>query len=807
MTNKIRGRQTGLIGQTGKTHHIIAAFFLSIATAFAVLPQAVQAQNYRFTSVSIEGNKRIETGTILSYAGIARGQTVSAAELNDAYQRILASGLFETVELTPRGGTLVIVVKEYPTINRINFEGNKRLKDQDLEGFIESKPRLVFSPTQAERDAETIAEAYNQNARLGARVIPKVIRRSDNRVDLVFEIFEGGVTEIERIGFVGNRVYSDSRLRRVLESKQAGFLRALIKRDQFLEDRLQFDQQVLRDFYFSRGYIDFRTTGVNAELARERNGYFLTFNVEEGQQFRFGEITTTSEIPEAEAEEFQAILRIRPGVVYSPTLVENSIARMERYAIKKGIDFLRVEPRIVRNDRDLTLDVEFVLSKGPRIFVERIDIEGNATTLDRVVRRQFKVVEGDPFNPREIRESAERIRALGYFEKADVTAREGSSANQVIVDVDVEEKTTGSLGFGGSYSTDNGFGLNVQFQEDNFLGRGQRLNFTVAGTSGSRNYSVQFLEPAFLGRDVAFSFDIGYIETTGRNAYFNTEVANLGFGLEFPIGERSRLGVNYKLNATDISYDANFGQDTTPANGVRDCMEDGPAAVCLGDVIVSEANQGRRTKSSVGYTYTFDSRLTGLNPNSGVLFSFGQDIGGLGGDVEFLKSTAKVIAQTKVLNEEVTLRATFAGGMLNTNNGSSRVTDRFLFERDIMRGFAPDGIGPREVLAAEGVNDALGGNMFVTASLEAQFPLGLPEEYGITGGVFYDVGSVWGLDSGTQALSANIVGEPFDLRQVIGVSVFWKTPVGPLRLNWSKALKKRAFDKEQQFELTISTEF
>ena len=517
------------------------------------------AQNYSFNSVAVEGNKRIETGTILTYAGIARGETVSAGDINEAYQRILASGLFESVEIVPQGGKLVIKVTEFPTINQISFEGNERLKDNELSSFIKLKPRLVFSPTQAERDAVTLTEAYAENGRLAARITPKIIRRSDNRVDLVFEIFEGGNTEVSRIGFVGNQVYSDRRLRRVLESKQAGLLRALIRKDTFVEDRLQFDQQVLRDFYVSRGYVDFRTTAVNAELARERDGYFLTFNVEEGQQFAFGEITTISEIEDVDSEVYQDTIKLRAGETYSPSLVENAIARMERLAIRNGQPFLRVEPRITRNDRDLTLDVEFVLSKGERIFVERIDIEGNATTLDRVVRRQFRVAEGDPFNPREIRESAERIRALGFFGDAQVNAREGSTPNTVIVDVDVAEKPTGSLNFGGTYSTDNGFGLVAQYTETNFLGRGQTVRFRASGATDNTNYGLYFEEPAFLGRDVKFFFDIGILESESANANYNTSKGIFATGLEFPLGERARLGVNYKLDATKMSVSQRHG--------------------------------------------------------------------------------------------------------------------------------------------------------------------------------------------------------------------------------------------------------
>ena len=396
---------------------LIVIFSLVLATIFVSKP--ADAQSFRFTSLAIEGNQRIATETIITLADIARGETVTAGQLNAASQRIQDSGFFEEVEVIPQGSQLLIQVKEFPTINRIAFEGNKKIKDEDLVTIVQSRARQVFSPSRAESDAAEISRAYVQTGRVAARVTPKIIRRSDNRVDLVFEIFEGRGIEIQRVSFVGNQAYSDRRLRRVVESKQAGLLRAIIARDTFVEDRLSFDEQVLTDFYFSRGYVDFRVTGTNAEIARERYAYFVTFNIQEGQQFRFGEITTTSELPEAVAAEYQSVLRIRPGVVYSPTLVENSIARMERLGIANGVDFMRVEPRITRDDRNLELDIEFVLVRGPRVFIERIDIQGNTTTLDRVIRRQFDVVEGDPFNPRQIRESAERIRALGYFSESE----------------------------------------------------------------------------------------------------------------------------------------------------------------------------------------------------------------------------------------------------------------------------------------------------------------------------------------------------------------------------------------------------
>ena len=749
--------------------HVITALCLVVIA----LSAPAQAQSYRFTDVTIEGNQRIEGDTILSFAGIARGETVSAGELNAAYQRILDSGLFEAVEIEPQGNRLVIRVTEFPTINRIAFEGNNKLKNEDLEGFIQSKPRQVFSPTQAERDAATIAEAYAQNGRVSARVTPKVIRRSDNRVDLVFEVFEGKAIEIKRIGFSGNRVYSDRRLRRAIQSKQAGLLRALISSDTFVEDRVAFDKQVLTDFYNSRGYVDFRVTGVNAELARERDAYFITFTVQEGQQFRFGEITTVSEYSGVEAEAYHDTLKLRSGVVYSPDVVENAIARMERLGVKQGVDFLRVEPRVTRNDRDLTLDVEFVLQRGPRVFVERIDIEGNTTTLDRVIRRQFDTAEGDPFNPRAIRQAAERIRALRFFEDVDVNAREGSRPDQVVIETQVKETTTGSVSIGASFSTNSGLGLQFGLRERNFLGRGQQLNFNILGTGDTLNYNIGFVEPAFLGRDVAFGLDFAFQETDSDNSLFDTAIGVFRPSLTFPTGENGRLSVFYNGRYEDMS-------DHNGTSGI----------------LQAEVNQGDLWTSAMGYDYSFDTRRTGLDPKSGILLSFGQELAGLGGDNEYIKTTARLVGQTSVLNEEVTLRAIAEGGAIEFNSGqNSRFINRF--NDQVIRGFEPNGMGP-----VEGT-EHLGGNYFAAVKFEAEFPLGLPDEYGITGGAFYDIGSIWGVES--RGFTVN--SENFEARHVVGVSVFWESPFGPLRMNFSEALSSEPGDIEQNFNLTVRTDF
>lgn len=772
-------------GRIGAMRQAFAALFVGV-----LLTTAAFAQSFQFSSVEIEGNRRVEAGTILSFAGISRGEQIGAGRLNSATQSLLASGLFESVELEPRGSTLVIKVQEFPTINRINVEGNRRIKDEPLVALLSSKPRRVYSPTIAEQDAELIAQAYAQQGRLTATVTPSIIRRSDNRVDLVFEVTEGRVVEVERLSFTGNRAFSERRLRRVLQTKQAGIFRQFIGTDTFIEDRIEFDKQVLSDFYQSRGYVDFEILTVASELTRNRDGFLLTFSVREGQQFSFGEVTVVSLLDDVDDFDFQDALKVREGGTYSPSVVENNIARLERRALELGQNFVRVEPRVTRNDRDLTLDVTYELSRGPRVFVERIDIEGNNTTLDRVIRRQFKIVEGDPFNPREIRQSAERVRALGYFGNAEVSAREGSSPEQVVVDVDVEEAPTGSLSFGASYGTTSGLGLAIQFRERNFLGRGQTLAFGFNTAAGSESFDFNFVEPSVMDRDLSFGLRGFYGTTDSEFATYNTESANLSPSLTFPVSENGKLSLRTTFGFDEIT-DVEDGTNLDDNNVLI------PAS---SQVLLDEQALGRQNFWTVGYTYSYDSRTTGLNPNAGVLFRFAQDFS-VAGDKKYLKSSVFAGAETKVLNEEVTLRAIFEGGVLNSlNDTNSSIVDRFSVNGK-MRGFEPNGIGPRDITG--GKDDPLRGNYFALARFEADFPLGLPDEYGLNGGVYFDVGSVWGLDNDL----GGTIDDSLIWRSAIGVSLFWDTAIGPLRFNFSKPIDFESYDKTQSFDLTVSTTF
>ncbi|MFQ5437866.1 MAG: outer membrane protein assembly factor BamA [Paracoccaceae bacterium] len=786
---------------------MLRALGMCLALVFAlpdVLAEGAMAQSIQklsFARIIVKGNLRIESATIRNFAGIKTRTPVTPGQINAAHQRLMATGLFERVTVTPRGASLVISVQEYPTINRINFERNKRIKDEDLAKLITSRARHTYSPAQAETDVQIIVEAYRQAGRFSVDVKPKIIRRADNRVDLVFEIFEGKVVEVQRLSFVGNRHFSDRRLRRVLSTKQVGLFHQLIKSDTFIVDRLEFDKQVLRDYYLSRGFIDFQILSATAEVRRNRNGFFVTFKVREGQSYRFGKLTTTSALADIDPDEFAAVMRIKKGTTYSPNLVERTIARMETRATQNGLNFIRVTPRVTRNDAERTLDIEFVIERGDRVFVERIDIEGNTTTLDRVIRREFETVEGDPFNPRQIRAAAGRIRALGFFAKADVTTREGTSADRVIIDVNVEDQPTGSFNFGVVYSGSSGVGGMMSLSENNFLGRGQFLKVELGGGTDNKNYGLSFADPRFLDRNLRVGVDLFQRTTTQASANYDTSSVGVSPNVTFPVSEKGRLALTYRWSSNALS---NIGP-----NDVDDVTDPANPVAIPGQRTSSLITAGTNRVNALGMTYSYSNIAGGLAPGTGMRFKLSQEVAGPGSTVLFSKSTALVGARTRILNDSVTLSAEFEGGAMVVGAGAeSPITERFFMGESIMRGYAVNGIGPRDMVA--GNHDALGGNFYAVARLEVDFPLGFPEEYGIDGGLFYDVGSLWGLNNtagGSAFDGPGTVDDSMILRQVVGFSIFWKTQIGPLRFNFTKVVSGPSYDKPESFSLTIGARF
>ncbi|MEJ6708250.1 MAG: outer membrane protein assembly factor BamA [Amylibacter sp.] len=753
---------------------------------------AYAQETSRFSRVDVSGNQRIAADTVRAIAGISAGTRVTPGQINNAVQNLFDSGLFESVDVRPERGRLVIEVAEYPTINEISIEGNKRLKDEDLVSLIGSVPRRTYSPLQAEADMLAITNAYAAAGRLAARVEPKIIRRTDNRVDLVFEVLEGRIVEVNRIGFTGNRIYSDRRLRRTIESKQAGLFRALVRRDTFIPERLDFDKEKLRNFYLKRGYIDANVLSSSADFARERNSFGVNFQVQEGQQYTFGELTISSPEPDVNVDNYNNALKIKSGRVYNPELVNTTLERMDVVAANQGLPFIQAQPRVTRNDETRTLDIDFELVRGRRLFIERIDIEGNSDTLDRVIRREFKSIEGDPFNARKVQQAADRIRALELFAIVDVQTREGSAPDQVLIDVNVEEQPTGSLGFGLGFGTDSGLSANVTLTENNFLGRGQSVGITLSTTSDNRELSLNFVEPKLYDRDLSLGLNFSYRTFDNDRLSYNTVRTSFQPSLGFPIGEHSRLSTSLLLASDKVVADT----ASSP---------------------LLQAENGSRSTIGLGLGYTFDRRNSPIDPTAGFIFNFDQTVAGLGGDNKYFKAVANAKAYRSLFNEEVVLSAEFEGGILKSlGGGTTSIIDRFQLGGNTLRGFESFGIGPRVVdpnpaTPGTNYNESLGGNFYALARVEASFPIGLPEEYGIHGGLFYDIGSVWGLERTTATIGGNLVNASsadFDLRSAIGVSLFWDTALGPLRFNFSKPLQYNELtDTTETFNFTIDTRF
>ena len=774
-----------------------AGFCVCLSVLAIMAVPAAEAQTYEYSSVEVEGNIRIDTESVLRFADIPGSGQITAGELNAAFRRIAEAGLFQSFSITPVGNRIVITVQEVPVINEIAIEGNRTYNDEILMQAVTLQPQRIYNASEAETNAGSIAEIYRVGGRIAATVTPKIIPRPENRVDVVFEVIEGEVIEVQRISFVGNRAFSDARLRDVLSTTEAGLLRRFVRSDTLAEERIEADKQRLTEFYLSRGYIDFRINSVTAELTRARDAFYVVFNLQEGRSYDFGEVTITTELPSINIAAFTGEHRIQRGETYSPKLVEEGLGRMEFKAAQAGLKFVRVEPRFTRNDDNRTLDIELAFVQSPRIFLERIDIEGNSTTLDRVIRRQFRIVEGDPFNPREIEDAERRIRALGYFSSVGIVTQEGSSPQQRVVRVSVDERLTGSLSFGISYATEDGLAGTIGLRERNFLGRGQSLSFDISTGGANRVYSLGFAEPYFLDRDLEYSFSTSYQTTSSYGEAFNTTRLDLSNSLVVPTGPDTRLRASLGYRSYEM----------------------GDVFVGSSYALYRENQLGPTDTLAIGYEYSFDSRRSAFDAERGFVARVGQEIGLRGGgDDSVLRSTAFLGATTRALSEILTLSAELEGGMVNALGGDTRYHDRFVTHTGIMRGFQRNGMGPRDTAVGVITRDGLRGNMYAVTRLEARFPLGAAEAVGLDGGLFFDVGSVWGLDNkeggpfclvGSAILPCidHEIDDSFKLRSTVGASLFWDTGFGPLRFNFSYPLQKEDYDRTQNFELTLSSQF
>jgi outer membrane protein insertion porin family len=724
--------------------------------------------------IRIEGTQRVEPETVRSYLLVQPGDPFDADRIDRSLKSLFATGLFADVTLRREGDALIVRIVENPIINRIAFEGNHKLGDDTLQAEVQLKPRVVYTRAKVQSDVKRILDLYRRNSRFAATVEPKIIPLEQNRVDVVYEINEGPTTGVRSISFVGNHQFSASRLREIIQTKESRWYRILSSDDNYDPDRLTYDRELLRKFYLSEGYADFRLVSAVAELAPARDGFFITFTIEEGERYKFGKVDVTSQLPAVSAQDLKALVTEREGDWYTADGVDKTINAFTDALGNRGYAFVKIEPRTKRNADTRTIDVTFDVGEGPRVYVERVDISGNVRTLDKVIRREMRLIEGDAFNTSRLQRSEQRIKNLGYFKKVDVTTNPGSSPDKTVIGVNVEEQSTGEFSVGAGFSTAEGVLGDVSIRERNLLGSGQDLRIGATIAQLVQQIDLSYTEPYFLDRNLAAGFDLFEI---------NQDNQLIGQFNQFTLGGTLRLG--YQINEPM--------RETLKYTLRKDTINNVQATASR--FIQEEA--GTRNTSAIGQVLLYDRRDNRLDPSAGFFAQLSTDLAGLGGDVRYGRAVLSggyfySIAPSWVLS------LTGEGGYIHGINDLVRISDRFFVGGDNLRGFQVGGIGPRDLATG----DALGGNTYYVGSVTLGFPLGLPPELGIGGRVFSDFGSLFSLDE-----HGSTIADPTAPRVSAGIGVSWRSPLGPIKLDLALPIKKQPFDKRQIFLVGFGTRF
>lgn len=752
----------------------VILYIITLLFLFSILPNKAHTQETLVSSIIIDGNKRISSDTIVSLSKIQIGSVYSPTQLNSALQSIKKSSYFKNVDISLVSNVLNINVIENPTINSISFEGNKSLNDINLNELVTSKQRQTLLISQVEKDTNKIATAYADTGRISAIVTPKVIELSDNRVDLVFEITEGRITEVEKITFTGNRAFSDFRLKGVIATKQAGIFRRFIKSDTFVKDKLDYDIDLLRNFYINKGFIDFEVQS-SVKLTREKGAFLINYNIKEGQKYSFNEIKFNTNIINIDEKSLVKINRIKNGSKYDSRRITKLIDEIDIYLAKNGFRFYEPVPVVSRNDKNLTMDVEIQIKETRKVFVERIEVEGNSTTLDEVIRMQFDFVEGDPFNRRKVLEAVDKIRGLGFFSNVETSTRNGSAPEKIIIEVKLTEKPTGSLGIGAGYNSSDGTVATFNVNERNFLGKGQTVKLDLSTSKIEKQTELGFEDPSFLGRNLFAGISFGQTSTTPSSVPLSTDKLYFEPKIGFPLSRDSKLTIEYSFDQEDVKL-------TTASNLVSPLIRD--------DV-------GKKNKSALIFIYSLDKTNSVVTPTAGYDFRIIQELNGLGGDISYSKTNLNFKTYRTILRDDIILSSNLSSGIIVGSDAS--LMNRFTLGGDRLKGFRNQGIGPYDST----YDTHLGGKMYTSLSLEASFPIGIPEEYGIYGGVFLDTGSLWGLEN----TDSGRIDDSSEIRSALGFSIFWESAIGPLRFNWSSPIKKETNDVTENFRFTIDTRF
>ncbi|HET7881068.1 MAG TPA: outer membrane protein assembly factor BamA [Acetobacteraceae bacterium] len=741
-------------------------------------------------AIKVEGNQRIETGTIISYMLVQQGDPFDPDRLDRSLKTLYATGLFQDVRITRDGDTLVVHVVENPLVNRVAFEGNHKLTDDQLRPEMQLKPRAVFTPALAEQDRQHILDMYAKKGYYNARVDPQVIRLDQNRVDVVFQINDGAVTLISKIVFVGNHAFSEDRLSEVINSREERWWRFLSTSDEYDPQRLNFDKELLRRFYLKNGYIDFDVLTAKSELAPDRSGFFLTFNISEGDRYRVSKIVINSTLRNLDGDSLRGDLEVDEGDWYDGDAVGRSVDAMELDVHRRGFPFVEVKPRITRNAEQHTVDLAFDVGEGPRVYVERIDIVGNTRTEDKVIRREFRLAEGDPLNTEAVRRSRTRLQDLNYFNNVAINTGPGSAPDKAVLTTSIDEKATGELTLGGGYSTDAGALLDVGLSERNLVGTG--ISAGINGVLAQKRSSItgSITDPYFLDRNLVVGGDIFFIQTNflGTEPYDEKRV---GFDVRagYDFNEYLRQVWSYSLvgrTVFNVAPNASF---------------------------FIQQLAGYTLLSQVSQAITLDHRDSKTDPHTGYLLTLGNDVAGLGGNADFVRTNVNgqyfIPLDRFTGNSDWGVSLTGGIGYLWNEGQQEQIIDRFFLGGDNLRGFQIGGAGPHDAVTG----DPLGGRFIWTQSTELRFPLPISADIGLSGRTFVDIGGLTQASFENRQVCRETTGAPCVIaaspapRLGIGVGISWHTPFGLLNVDLTPFVVKQKFDQTQVFRFGFGTRF
>ncbi|MBI1366398.1 MAG: outer membrane protein assembly factor BamA [Alphaproteobacteria bacterium] len=847
----------------------VALALFAIVLAMLAGPAAAQQTGAQaapvIQSIVVQGNQRIETETIKSYLVVAPGDRADPALLDAGLKTLMNTGLFSDASLQMQpGGVLLISVKENPIVNRIILEGNKHLKDDKITDEIQLKAREVFTRAKVQADVERIIELYRRSGRFAATITPKVTPLDQNRVDVIYEIDEGPKTGIAKINFIGNKVFSDNELRGVVLTKESHWWKIFSSNTNYDPDRLEYDQELLRQFYARHGYADFQVTSAVAELTPDRKNFFITFTVEEGPQYRIGDVKVKTTLAKIDEKALERFVPVRSGEIYDGDKVDKAVEAITFATGATGYAFVDVNPRLDRHPENKTVDITFNVNEGPRVYVERINIKGNTRTLDKVIRREIRIAEGDPFNRVLVDRSKSRIKALDYFSDVTIDEKPGSAPDRTDLDVQVKEKSTGSFSVGVGISSTERFIVDLSIEERNLMGRGQYLRFQVQASSRTRQVNIQFTQPYFLDRNLAAGFSIFNQRTNFRESGFVRDRIGFGLNAGFQISEFGRGGLNYFFTRDNVQIDTLNSIQVTSAQNPQDlvlpgvtvsdastCVA-GSSSACLTEGVDLLGNpvtllssstcnfvqnaltptcdsQGKFITSLIGYSIAFDKRDDPIDPTHGWRFSLAQSVAGLGGSVNYYRTEVSGAYYHPVVGKFIGALKFRAGYVDGYGGDSVRLSDRFFEGAETFRGFEVAGVGPRYIPQGQGVDQngqirsqSIGGKVYAIGTAEVLLPLPLPKEYGIKVSAFSDFGTVGLVDNRTKALNEDLsfwvdptgsgiyqkpVQDDLALRVSAGVTVSWDSPFGPIRFDLARVIKKEFYDRTESFRFSAGTSF